>query len=64
MVTVNLIKLIININHWTIEFDPLKMGYLTLQIDGIKYKNKETQCRAWWRMPLIPALGRQRQADF
>jgi hypothetical protein len=21
-------------------------------------------CRAWWRMPLIPALGRQRQADF
>jgi hypothetical protein len=19
---------------------------------------------AWWRMPLIPALGRQRQADF
>jgi hypothetical protein len=20
--------------------------------------------RAWWRMPLIPALGRQRQADF
>jgi hypothetical protein len=21
-------------------------------------------CQAWWRMPLIPALGRQRQADF
>jgi hypothetical protein len=20
--------------------------------------------RQWWRMPLIPALGRQRQADF
>jgi hypothetical protein len=20
--------------------------------------------RAWWRMPLTPALGRQRQADF
>jgi hypothetical protein len=20
--------------------------------------------RVWWRMPLIPALGRQRQADF
>jgi hypothetical protein len=21
-------------------------------------------CRAWWRTPLIPALGRQRQANF
>jgi hypothetical protein len=21
-------------------------------------------CWAWWRTPLIPALGRQRQADF
>jgi hypothetical protein len=21
-------------------------------------------CQAWWRTPLIPGLGRQRQADF
>ena len=24
---------------------------------------KNTPSRAWWRTPLIPALGRQRQAD-
>jgi hypothetical protein len=28
-------------------------------------KRKEKQsARQWWCMPLIPALGRQRQADF
>jgi hypothetical protein len=25
---------------------------------------KASASRAWWCMPLIPALGRQRQADF
>jgi hypothetical protein len=25
---------------------------------------KRVVARQWWRMPLIPALGRQRQADF
>jgi hypothetical protein len=30
-----------------------------------KQKAKEKGVsRVWWRMPLIPALGRQRQADF
>jgi hypothetical protein len=28
---------------------------------GIKYSSMAGQ---WWRMPLIPALGKQRQADF
>jgi hypothetical protein len=28
-------------------------------------KNKNSRLgRAWWRTPLIPALGRQRQVDF
>ena len=27
------------------------------------FKNKYFY-RAWWRTPVIPALGRQRQADF
>jgi len=34
-----------------------------------KHKNlggykSDVSCQAWWCMPLIPALGRQRQADF
>jgi hypothetical protein len=24
----------------------------------------DKRARQWWRMPLIPALGRQRQVDF
>jgi hypothetical protein len=27
-------------------------------------KRKEKKAGQWWRTPLIPALGRQRQADF
>jgi hypothetical protein len=29
-----------------------------------KKKKQKTFCRVWWRTPLVPALGRQRQADF
>jgi hypothetical protein len=33
------------------------------QRDGSLVKNPEVS-RVWWRLPLIPALGRQRQANF
>ena len=39
----------------------------TVTFNCLNYKgleNKTLQAGLWWRMPLIPALGRQRQADF
>jgi hypothetical protein len=35
-----------------------------LSYKGIGIKTADTVDQAWWRMPLIPALGRQRQVDF
>jgi uncharacterized protein YjcR len=38
-----------------------KMQKYNLKINEIKkYKSRQ----AWWRTPLIPALGRQKQANF
>jgi hypothetical protein len=39
---------------------------LTITSDSLLNFSKQTnkQARQWWRMPLIPALRRQRQADF
>jgi hypothetical protein len=34
---------------------------LTFEIEAIK---KTQTAGRWWRTPLIPALGSQRQADF
>jgi hypothetical protein len=41
----------------------LVTGAQSKQGDSVNGRNRNLS-RAWWCMPLIPALGRQRQADF
>jgi hypothetical protein len=33
-------------------------------VSVFREKKKGEICRVWWRKPLIPALGRQRQVGF
>jgi hypothetical protein len=42
-------------------FGDVNLGMLLVK--QLAYENENTAGR-WWCMPLIPALGRQRQADF
>jgi hypothetical protein len=42
----------------------LKFEMYIKKISNNKKKLRKKDSRAWWRTPLIPALGRQRQADF
>jgi hypothetical protein len=39
------------------------LGY-TGQLEVVVYALRQRQVPGWWRTPLIPALGRQRQADL
>jgi hypothetical protein len=56
---------------WSTELVPGEPGLFTekpcLEKPNNNFKKsfkKETSRRVWWRKPLIPAPGRQRQADF
>ena len=54
----------------TEKIDPDLKAYLLMMVEDIKkdfnnsLKEIQESSRVWWCMPLIPALGRQRQADF
>jgi hypothetical protein len=50
------------IDHFTTK--PYKTPQVTSQRDYFVYYKICLSSRAWWLTPLIPALGRQRQADF
>ena len=60
--------------HWMqhVAQDSLKLVILLIQLPGSwdhlyvpsSLSKMSTSSQAWWRTPVIPALGRQRQADF
>jgi hypothetical protein len=51
---------------WWWLFKAQLQGTIQETIDKLGFVNMKRFCSAgqWWRTPLIPALGRQRQADF
>jgi hypothetical protein len=59
------------LHYWIQHLSPVIQNTLKLTVKMARTlgllktkQNKTTQAGQWWHMPLIPALGRQRQADF
>jgi hypothetical protein len=50
-------------SHWEVVLWPWCF-FLAKNWKPRKARGKKVASRAWWHTPLIPALGRQRQADF
>ena len=53
-----------NIGSWKVETDGHKLTLVRLAWAIWDPVLKERRSRAWWRTPVIPALGRQRQMDL
>ena len=50
-------------NHFSLISLNMKINITNIS-QSIEIQNYEKLGQAWWCAPLIPALGRQRQADF
>jgi hypothetical protein len=58
-----LIHFLLQIQNYAQKSDKTNQQLLKPQLYNWTVKSCG-ESRAWWRTPLIPALGRQRQADF
>jgi hypothetical protein len=53
-----------NKNPTTIGARSMALSSISEALGSNSYLKKQKNAGQWWRTPLIPALGRQRQVDF